>query len=130
MLYSVEQVASLLGLHVKTVRGYVHDGKLNATKVGKQYRISSEDLAAFTGQPVTSGRHIDVSCVVQLDDVDFTLMSKITVMVTAYGTTPQEGERLRVETVYDQNRRTLKLIIVGGPGRVADVLEFVKTIAE
>nr|WP_279635938.1 helix-turn-helix domain-containing protein [Kitasatospora cheerisanensis] len=47
--YSVEDVAGLLGLHVKTVRGYVRDGKLKATRIGKQYRIARGEVEAFTG---------------------------------------------------------------------------------
>ena len=38
-LYSVEQVAERLGLHVKTVRSYVREGRLKAVRIGKQYRI-------------------------------------------------------------------------------------------
>jgi excisionase family DNA binding protein len=129
VLYSVDQVAELLGLHVKTVRNYVHEGKLPAVKVGKQYRISSDDLAAFTGQPV-AGRHVEVSGIVQVDDVDFTAMSKISGMVMAFVATPYEGERLRVETVYDQDRASLKVIVVGGLTRTADLLKFIKTISE
>ncbi|MGW4164133.1 helix-turn-helix domain-containing protein, partial [Streptomyces sp. NPDC004788] len=53
-LYTVEQVADLLGLHVKTVRGYVRDGRLRATRVGRQYRITRADLEEFTGVPVSA----------------------------------------------------------------------------
>ena len=50
-LYSVEQVAERLGLHVKTVRSYVREGRLKAVRIGKQYRIAREDLEAMTGRP-------------------------------------------------------------------------------
>ena len=43
-LYSVEQVAAQLGLHVRTVRNYVRDGRLKAVRIGKQYRIAREHL--------------------------------------------------------------------------------------
>ena len=42
-LYSVEQVAELLGLHVRTVRNYVRDGRLKeaiALSSAKEYRYS------------------------------------------------------------------------------------------
>ena len=56
-LYSVEQVAAQLGLHVRTVRNYVRDGRLKGVRIGKQYRIAREDLEALTGHrpaaPVT-----------------------------------------------------------------------------
>jgi excisionase family DNA binding protein len=129
VLYSVDQVAEMLGLHVKTVRGYVHDGRLKATKVGRQYRISADDLAAFTGQPV-AGRHVDVSVIVQMEDVSFAAMSRISTMVMAFGATPYENERLRVEVVYDEDRATLKVIAVGGLTRTADLLKFLRTTTE
>jgi excisionase family DNA binding protein len=50
MLYSVEQVADRLGLHVRTVRNYVREGRLKAVRIGKQYRIAADDLAAMTGR--------------------------------------------------------------------------------
>ncbi len=49
-LYSVEQVAERLGLHVKTVRNYVREGRLKAVRIGKQYRIARQDLEAMTGR--------------------------------------------------------------------------------
>ena len=36
-LYTIERVAELLNLHVKTIRGYVHSGRLKAKRIGKQY---------------------------------------------------------------------------------------------
>src|SRR5690242_9933243 len=77
-LYSVEQVAARLGLHVRTVRGYVRDGKLKAVRIGRQYRIARADLEALTGQPVpatpaeTARRHreAEVSCIAQVDAID------------------------------------------------------------
>jgi excisionase family DNA binding protein len=51
-LFSVEQVADRLGLHVRTVRAYVRDGRLKAVRIGKQYRIARADLEALTGGPV------------------------------------------------------------------------------
>jgi len=50
-LYSVERVADLLNLHVRTVRNYVREGRLKAVRIGKQYRIAREDLEAMTGRP-------------------------------------------------------------------------------
>lgn len=47
-MYSVEQVAEQLGLHVRTVRGYIRSGRLKAVRIGKQYRIARSDLAELT----------------------------------------------------------------------------------
>jgi excisionase family DNA binding protein len=69
----VEQVADMLGLHVKTVRAHVRDGRLKAVRIGKQYRIAREDLEALTGgaAPVPGrdaerDRHAEVSSIVHV----------------------------------------------------------------
>lgn len=119
-LYSVEQVAELLGLHVRTVRHYVRDGKLKATRIGKQYRIARQDLEALTGQsasaleraPVRRQRHIEVSSVVLIDAVSKDTAYRLTTFLTAgLKGRPQSDAPARVETVYDEERARLKVII-------------------
>ena len=52
-------------------------GRLKAVRIGKQYRITREDLEAFTGYPVEPParetarrvRHVEVSSVVQVDAI-------------------------------------------------------------
>ncbi|MEV4894618.1 helix-turn-helix domain-containing protein [Nonomuraea sp. NPDC055795] len=126
MDFTVSQVADLLDLHVKTVRGYVRDGRLKAVKVGKQYRISRADLESFTGAPLASrpsqDRYVEVSTIVQVDAVGRHDLDRLNtaVMATATG--------LRVEMVYNEERATLKVIILGGPGRTADVLRLIEAL--
>ena len=43
----VEDIARELDLHVNTVRGWIRDGKLKATRLGKEYRIKQEDFEKF-----------------------------------------------------------------------------------
>jgi excisionase family DNA binding protein len=83
-LYSVEQVAERLGLHVKTVRGYVREGRLKAVRIGKQYRIAREDLEAMTGrpeppsEPVRRTRHVEVSSIVEIDAISPEMANRLT----------------------------------------------------
>src|SRR3954471_18306169 len=86
-LYSVEQVANRLGLHVRTVRNYVRDGRLKAVRIGKQYRIARGDLDALTGQAVspthpaaddTTRPHAEVSSIVQIESIDFAAAGRVT----------------------------------------------------
>ncbi|MFC4590253.1 helix-turn-helix domain-containing protein [Sphaerisporangium corydalis] len=135
--YSVDQVANLLGLHVKTVRGYVRDGRLKAVRIGKQYRIAREDLDAFTGHPVAPPaaetarrrRHVEVSAIVQVDAISGEAMSRLSnTLLAAVNGRPQEDGRLRVETVYDEERAVLKIIILGGAGSTADLLKIIETL--
>src|SRR5690349_7723925 len=75
-LMSVEQVASILGVHVRTVRRYLREGLLKGARIGKQYRIAAADLAQLTGsttglaeEPVRRVRHSEASSVVQIDAI-------------------------------------------------------------
>lgn len=132
-LYSVDDVADLLGLHVKTVRGYVRDGRLKATRIGKQYRIARPDLEAFTGQPaaaparetVLRQRHVEVSSIVQVDAIDPGTMSRLANLVGAAVTHGRGGAGLRVETIYDEERAVLKIVILGAVDRTAEVLRII-----
>ncbi|MFC4373438.1 helix-turn-helix domain-containing protein [Nocardia halotolerans] len=130
LYYSVEQVAELLGLHVRTVRSYVRDGKLPAARIGKQYRITHDDLEAFTGLPITTPRttvvrHSEASCIVEIEEVDRHTVDRITTLLTATAATRGPGEqRLRVETSYDPDRHRLKVIVLGGLADTARLLDY------
>jgi len=44
---SVEAIAKELGLHPDTVRSWIRERKLQATKLGRDYRIRRADLDRF-----------------------------------------------------------------------------------
>ncbi|GAA5086213.1 excisionase family DNA binding protein [Thermocatellispora tengchongensis] len=135
-MYSVEQVAEHLGLHVRTVRGYVRDGKLKAVRIGKQYRISREDLEAFTGRPVPERepvrrhRHAEVTSIVSIDAVDREAMDRVNTYLTALARSRGDDQPLRVETAYDEERATMKIIILGGLETSATLLGQIGTLIE
>ncbi|WP_433021856.1 helix-turn-helix domain-containing protein [Kribbella sp. CA-294648] len=130
MLLSVEQVADQLGLHVRTVRNYIRDGKLDAVRIGKQYRISREDLEAFTGAAVGSGeRQIEVTSIVQVDAIDRPGADRISKHLDA--AMGQGGlARARVESAYDEDRGRLKLIVLGDPEASAELLRLISVLAK
>lgn len=46
-LHSCEDVAKRYGVKTLTVWDWIRTGKLGAMKIGKSYRISDDDIAAF-----------------------------------------------------------------------------------
>ncbi len=44
---TVEDIAGLLGVSVDTVRNWIKQGRLEAYKVGRDYRISNEQFEKF-----------------------------------------------------------------------------------
>lgn len=135
-LYTVDQVASLLGLHVKTVRGYVRDGRLRATRIGKSYRIARADLEAFAGGPVERepprrSRGVEVSTVVEMSAVSPELMTRLAAAVgaaAASSSVPADGDpgRLRVQTIYDEQRGSMKVLLFGDLTRTIDALRMIE----
>jgi len=45
--YSIEEVSKLLNVAYLTVYRWIHSGKLNSVKAGKQYRIKQIELDKF-----------------------------------------------------------------------------------
>lgn len=136
-LYSVEEVAEHLGLHVRTIRNYVRDGRLKAVRIGKQYRIRHEDLEALTGGPVPAPpsemvrrhRHTEVSSIVEADAVSRETADRVTTMLTAAAAGREPGgQPLRVTTAYDEERARLKVVVLGGLAETARMLEYMEGV--
>ena len=135
-LYSVEQVADRLGLHVRTVRSYVREGRLKAVKIGKQYRIAAQDLQALTGGapypgPVRRQRHSEVSSIVEIDAISPETVSRVTNLLLAAGNSRgRQEEPLRIETIYNAERARLKVILVGAIDTTASMLKAIKGVLD
>jgi excisionase family DNA binding protein len=138
-LYTVEQVAERLGLHVRTVRNYVREGRLKAVRIGKQYRIAAEDLAALTGRPVSAfeeepvrrQRHVEVSSIVEIDAISREEVSRILNGLLAVGREQPDGSsRVHIETLYNEERARLKVIIAGGIADNAGLLRILNAYLE
>ncbi|MFD0899386.1 helix-turn-helix domain-containing protein [Actinomadura sediminis] len=136
-MYSVEEVADLLGLHVRTVRGYIRDGRLSAVRIGKQYRIAPADLEALTGRPAApgggtgAGASVEVSSIVEIDGVDRAAADRLSTLVLAAANTGgAAADRLRIQAVHDAGRRRLKFVVLGGAGPTADVLRLLEGVLD
>jgi excisionase family DNA binding protein len=132
-IYSVEQVAELLGLHVRTVRGYIRAGRLRAVRIGKQYRISRADLDTLTGRPVpappTGTPALEVSSIVQVDGVDRDAADRLATLVLAGVNTGHDpAHPLRVQTVHDEERHRMKIIVLGDAAATADLLRLLDAV--
>jgi excisionase family DNA binding protein len=135
-LYSLEQIAERLGLNVRTVRGYVRSGRLKAVRIGKQYRVTREDLEAITGplpeaEAIPRHRHVEVSSVVQIDAVSKDSAVRITNHLIGATKAPRgDSSPLRIETVYDEARAGMKVIVIASLPAAADLFRLLGVILE
>ena len=138
-LYSAKQVAERLGLHVRTVRNYVRDQRLKAVRIGKQYRIAREDLETMVGGPlpasaeerVAPAHHVEASCIVMVESINPETAIRLTnAVIASANSRDQRTEPLRIDTIYDQSRERLKIIVTGGLVSSANLLTLINHCVE
>lgn len=137
-LFTLEQVAQSLNLHVRTIRNYVRAGRLKAARIGKQYRIARCDLEAFTGGsgPAISERalgiqgRIEATSVVQLEGISPHSASRLAGLLTGAAKAHRcDDGPLNVSTVYDEERDCLRVVIVSSDLRaMTDLFEMIAAI--
>jgi excisionase family DNA binding protein len=130
--YALEEVADRLGLHVRTVRNYVRDGRLGAVRIGKQYRVSRADLHALTGgsaRPDDAGgpRRIEVTSVLDVEGIGGAAGERLAALVAGL---PKGPLAPHVDVVHEPERDRLKVIVVGSVEASVELLKFVGAIAE
>ncbi len=144
-LYTVEQVARRLDLHAKTVRRYINEGKLQAHRVGGQWRISNRHLAEFTGEelnstPQSSGekdttkesknRRIEVSAIIDIhvngSEEAIRIANSLTAAMNSRGHT---DEPARCDHLYYETEKRARFILWGSPGFVSTMLDLLSVIA-
>ncbi len=136
-LYSLEDVAARLGLNVRTVRAYVRSGRLKAVKIGKQYRVSRDSLESLTGdtqsfrQPETLSRHrsVTVSSVIDISAASPAIASRVSnLLIAAAGSHRGLDAPLRVETIHDPARATIKIVVIGDLAAAAELFKLVHAV--
>ncbi|WP_240839568.1 helix-turn-helix domain-containing protein [Acidaminobacter sp. JC074] len=69
-IYTVDEVAEVLEVSVKTIRRYIYAGKIGASKIGGQWRINQDQLDDYVRS--TSSEHVcNNSCHSEVSQDDF-----------------------------------------------------------
>ena len=135
LLYTIQQVAQRLDLHVKTVRRYVRDGRLKARRIGKEYRVTRADLDEFAGGgapvPIVRTRHVITSSIVDVDVVSPDESQRITTMVmAALNARKGEADFPNVNSLYYPEQAKLRLTITGSLSLTASLLRVIDALLE
>ena len=127
---SVEQVAESLGPARADGAG-LHPGREAQGGPDRQaVPDRPADLDTFTGRPAVTGSgpasarpRAEASTVVEFDDIDRTTADRLSTLLVAGA---QLHDVVRVQTIYDEGRSRLKVIIVGDVAATADVLRTIE----
>jgi len=135
--YTVDQVAKLLDMHPKTIRKFIREGKLQASRVGKQYRITGHDLSVFTGsehnEVIVSGQsgEVKVSTVVDMDNVSSDEAQKISSLLLASANHRDEKYgKVTLKNQYIKSENKLRIMIWGNLEFTQIILESIQMLVE
>jgi len=136
-LYTADEVAGLLNLHVKTIRRYVRDGRLKARRIGKEYRIARADLDDFAGEtrpaetPMARTRHVIASSIVDIDAISPDESHRIATMIMAsLNSRKGEADFPRVDSIYYPEQAKLRVTITASPVLTCELLRMINALLE
>jgi excisionase family DNA binding protein len=154
-ILTIYEVADLLGLHHKTVRGFITDGKLNAIKVGKQWRITKADLDYFMGkenmsslgkneiiqldieennikfttensQCATERSRISISTVIDIKAVDKEKFERLSnTLLAVMNSKDDVFEHSTIHIKYDKERNLCKLLLWGNADYITEMISII-----
>src|SRR5215475_13747656 len=126
-LYTVEQAAERLKLHPKTVLRMIREGRLKAARIGKAYRIASDDLDAVAGVARAEAREASDRATVIADfgelspELGQRLASTLSAMLV--GAHKVRTGPAHLETAYDPLLRRLKVVVIASSEDAAALLK-------
>jgi excisionase family DNA binding protein len=153
--YTIDKIAEILGMHHKTIRKFITEGKLAASKVGKQWRISGHDLSLFMEKNnvsiydkdiaeesnidfITNGevketekRKVNVSTVADINDVDQEEYFRIsnTLIAIMNCKDPKMGKST-INMKYDEKENRLRVLLWGNVTFIEEMLNSISMLVE
>lgn len=129
VLVTVEQAAEELKLHPKTVLRYIHEGRLQAKRIGKAYRINRAKLDAFAG--MASGRtrpprDVRATVIVEVPALAPEAAERMATFLGAAAGGDAETRPLHVNTAFDPTSGDLKIVLIAAPSDAARLLELIE----
>ncbi|MCC0655968.1 helix-turn-helix domain-containing protein [Clostridioides sp. ES-S-0123-01] len=146
--YTIDQVANILEMHHKTIRKFIKDGKLKANKVGKQWRVSQEDLNSFmdvksenedkgiefrlnASENLASIPKVNVSIVVEINNIsnnEYSRLSNLLLALTNNPTSISSGSTINLK--YAENENRLRVMLWGDIKFIEEMLSSISLLIE
>ncbi|MFL0266994.1 helix-turn-helix domain-containing protein [Candidatus Clostridium radicumherbarum] len=153
--YTIDKIAEILGMHHKTIRKFITEGKLGATKVGKQWRISGHDLSVFieknnctiNEKKVSKESNIDfaineeekdivnqkinISTVVDINDVDKDEYMRISnTLIALMNCKDSKMGKAKINMKYEYKEERLRVILWGKLEFIEGMLSSISMLVE
>ncbi len=142
-MYTVEELAQILSLHPKTVQRFIREGKIKATKIGREWRVRKEDLRDFAHSELSAPRaeepaatsrladRIQVTAVIELDEGHSSEVSRISnSLIAVLNCKDPRFGAARYDLIYHPEIRKARFVIHGSPLFIRTLLELVDVLLE
>ncbi|KGJ48636.1 2-hydroxyacid dehydrogenase [Clostridium sp. NCR] len=153
--YTIDQIAEILGMHHKTIRKFITEGKLRANKVGKQWRISGHDLSLFMENNNVNVRNknevenekiefstgsvggnnirnqINVSTVIDINEIGSDEYRRISnMLLAAMNSKDSKMSNSTINMKHYQNERNLKVMLWGDTEFTKEMLDYISILTK
>ena len=135
--YSVAQIAEMLHMHPKTIQRYIREGRLQANKFGKSWRVSGHELSRFAEETAPSQRNAQAGPLPERTKVSVVMdiavvgqdhaMRLIQSLQAAMNVKPAEYGNASLFTQYIEELSTVRLTLWGNLPFSAAVLDLTNT---
>jgi excisionase family DNA binding protein len=141
-MYTVARVSEILDLHPKTVRRFIREGKIRATRIGREWRVSQDDLqryahAEFANTPeeplpaTPLSSRVQVSAVIEISDGHSEEVSRISNSLIAVLNSKDPGwGTSRYDLLYHTETRKARFVLNGTPLFIRTLLELVEMLTQ
>jgi excisionase family DNA binding protein len=139
-MYTVSQLSEILDLHSKTVRRFIREGKIKATKIGREWRVRKEDLQEFAhgelaGKPdeprptTRLSDRVKVSAVIEVAEGHSDEVSRISnSLIAVLNSKDPDWGASRYDLIYHPETRKARFILNGTPQFIRTLLEMVEVL--
>ncbi len=143
VLYSVEDVSKILQLHPKTIVRFIHDGKIKAQKIGREWRISQEALKEYSHAELstpslpkeepqydTLESRMIISAVIEIREQNSEEASRLANSITAalHCKDPSWGQ-CRFDSFYYPENRLSKFVLYGSAEFISQIMHMLSALS-
>lgn len=142
-MYTVQELAKILSLHPKTIQRFIREGRIRATKIGREWRVRREDLRDFAhaelsasarDEPLPTTRladRVQVTAVIELDEGHSSEVSRLSNSLIAVlnNKDPRFGAA-RYDLVYHPEIRKARFVVHGTPLFLRTLFELLAVLLE
>jgi excisionase family DNA binding protein len=140
--YSVEELATLLQLHPKTVQRFIREGRIQGSKLGRSWKVHRDALKAFSHAELATeptidpdaeapGRAVRVSAVIEVPGQGPEAAARIARNIMGALASPDAARgSAGFSFGYHEGSRTARYTFTGQPDFIARIMALFGTIQD